>query len=186
MKKAVIAATAAALLSGSVLAYAATPAPATGPAAGAAGASAAAQQAPERWKPSPEDRAALTDARIAALKTGLTLTPDQEKLWPSVETALRDVAKDAAARRQAIMEQRRKAGGEQPDAIARLRFQADMMTQRAADLTKIADAAQPLYQTLNDSQKHRLQILLREEFRPYGSPGAPGGPGGKGHGPQRG
>ena len=49
------------------------------------------------------------DARIAALKTGLKLTPDQEKLWPSVETALRDMAKDGAARRQAMMEQRRQA-----------------------------------------------------------------------------
>lgn len=180
MKKAIIAATAAALLSGSVLAFAA-PGGTPGPAGGPPGA-APTQQAPERWKPSPADRAALTDARIAALKAGLTLTPDQEKLWPAVETALRDVAKDAAARRQAMMEQRRQAGADKPDAIARLRFQADMMTQRAGDLTKIADAAQPLYQTLSDSQKHRLQILMREEFRPMGGPAGHG----KGHGPQRG
>ncbi len=178
MKKALIAATAAVLLSGSVYALAANPAPAGAPPAPPA-------EKQERWKPSPADRAALTDARIAALKTGLTLTPDQEKLWPAVETALRDVAKDAAARRQQMAQQMRSAG-DTPDAIARLRFQADMMTQRAADLTKIADAAQPLYQTLNDGQKHRLQILLREEFRPYGGPQGKG-PHGKGpQGPQRG
>src|SRR6266851_10376429 len=41
----------------------------------------------------PEDRAAFTDARIAAVKAGLKLTPDQEKLWPPVETAVRDFAK---------------------------------------------------------------------------------------------
>ncbi|OYW55084.1 MAG: hypothetical protein B7X99_02370 [Rhizobiales bacterium 17-65-6] len=181
MKKALIAATAAALLSGSVLAYAAGPGPGAGPAGGPP-----AQQGetPPRWKPSPEDRAALMDARIAALKTGLKLTPDQEKLWPSVETALRDMAKDGAARRQAMMEQRRQ-GADKPDAIARMRLQADMMTQRAADLTKVADAAQPLYQTLSEGQKNRLQILLKEEFRPLGGPGGPGGPG-KGHGPHRG
>ncbi|WP_127092061.1 Spy/CpxP family protein refolding chaperone [Aquabacter cavernae] len=178
MKKALIAATTAALLSGSVFAYAANPAPAGGPPAGG-------PEKQERWKPSAEDRAALTDARIAALKTGLTLSPDQEKLWPAVETALRDVSKDASARRQKMAEQRRAGPPQQPDAIARLRVQADMMTQRAADLTKIADAAQPLYQTLNDSQKHRLQILLREEFRPMGGP--QGGPHGKGGpGPHRG
>src|SRR3979490_73369 len=41
----------------------------------------------------PEDRAAFPDARIAAVKAGLKLTPDQEKLWPPVETAVRDFAK---------------------------------------------------------------------------------------------
>src|ERR1700724_2438109 len=41
----------------------------------------------------PEDKAALVDARIAAVKAGLKLNPDQEKLWPPVETAVRDFAK---------------------------------------------------------------------------------------------
>ncbi len=30
----------------------------------------------------PEDRAAMTDARIAGLKAMLRLTPDQERHWP--------------------------------------------------------------------------------------------------------
>src|SRR6201984_1684064 len=42
---------------------------------------------------SPEDRAALVDARIAAIHAGLKLTPDQEKLWPPIESAVRDFAK---------------------------------------------------------------------------------------------
>src|SRR4249920_58305 len=42
---------------------------------------------------SPEDRAAFVDARIAAVHAGLKLTPDQEKLWPPVEAAVRDFAK---------------------------------------------------------------------------------------------
>jgi hypothetical protein len=42
---------------------------------------------------SPEDRAAFADARIAAVHAGLKLTADQEKLWPPVETAVRDFAK---------------------------------------------------------------------------------------------
>jgi hypothetical protein len=55
-----------------------------------------AQQRPwshEHTRMSPEDRAAFTDARIAAVKAGLKLTPDQEKLWPPVEAAVRDLAK---------------------------------------------------------------------------------------------
>ena len=42
---------------------------------------------------SPEDRAAFADARIAAVHAGLKLNADQEKLWPPVETAVRDFAK---------------------------------------------------------------------------------------------
>jgi hypothetical protein len=34
----------------------------------------------------------LNDAQIASIKERLNLTPDQQKLWPSVETALRAVA----------------------------------------------------------------------------------------------
>src|ERR1700744_4657208 len=42
---------------------------------------------------SPEDRAAFVDARIPAVHAGLKLTPDQEKMWPPLEAAVRDFAK---------------------------------------------------------------------------------------------
>ena len=51
----------------------------------------------------PEDRAAFADARIAAVHAGLKLTPDQEKLWPPVETAVRDFAKMRIDRANARM-----------------------------------------------------------------------------------
>ena len=41
----------------------------------------------------PEDRAAFADARIAAVHAGLKLNADQEKLWPPVETAVKEFAK---------------------------------------------------------------------------------------------
>ncbi len=47
------------------------------------------------------DRAAFLDARIAALHAGLVLTPAQEKLWPSVESALRETHKVIADQRAA-------------------------------------------------------------------------------------
>ena len=40
-----------------------------------------------------EDRAAVVDARIAAHKAALKLTPEQEKNWPGYEAALRKLAK---------------------------------------------------------------------------------------------
>ena len=44
--------------------------------------------------------AAFTDARIAALKAGLELTPDQAKNWPAFEQALRDMVQLRAQRMQ--------------------------------------------------------------------------------------
>lgn len=108
----------------------------------------------ERGRPSAADFKAFTDARIAALKAGLQLTPDQEKNWPPVEQAIRAMAQ---ARHDRWMQVRNEVKSE--DAIARLRTWADSMTQRATDLRKLADAAQPLYQSLTDEQKHRLRYL---------------------------
>ena len=120
-----------------------------------------AQPAPEGAKPehshfSAEDMKAFTGARIAALKAGLELTADQEKNWAPVEQAIRAMAE---ARQARWAERREHAKTE--DAIAKLRARADAMTQRAADLRKLADAAEPLYGTLTDSQKHRLHFLVR-------------------------
>src|SRR6478752_6309771 len=63
-----------------------------------------------------DDLAAFADARFAALKTALKLTPSQEKNWPAVEQALRDISKARTARRQA----RESAGQQQTDPIERL------------------------------------------------------------------
>jgi zinc resistance-associated protein len=41
-----------------------------------------------------------------------------------------------------------------------LNARADALTQRAAGLKKLADAWQPLYQTLDATQKQRMRILL--------------------------
>lgn len=49
------------------------------------------------YRMSTEDRAAFVDAKIAAVKAGLQLTPDQEKMWPPVEAAVRDFAKQRIA-----------------------------------------------------------------------------------------
>jgi hypothetical protein len=137
-----------------------------------------AQQAPREaresrgmMRPSAEDVSAFTDARIAGLKAGLKLNPEQEKHWPAVETAIRDLAKARADRRAAMgerMAQRREArrnGGDSanrpaPDAISRLRQGADAMTSRAAGLKKLADASEPLYNSLDDAQKRRFAVLL--------------------------
>jgi hypothetical protein len=112
---------------------------------------------------SPEDRAAFADARIAAIHAGLKLTPDQEKLWPPVETAARDFAKmridRANARMKAEGDNQQKDQPKDEDPITRLRERADDMAATATALKKIADAADPLYKTLDEGQKRRLTVL---------------------------
>lgn len=111
-----------------------------------------------RWSAlTPEDRAAFTDARIAALHAGLKLTPDQEKLWPPVEAAIRDMARLREQRREALRDRLRFSD----DAPAALRAMADAATARGEALRKLADASQPLYASLDQDQKRRAMILAR-------------------------
>jgi zinc resistance-associated protein len=125
---------------------------------------------------SAEDRAAFADARIAALHAGLKLNPDQEKLWPPVEGAMRDFAKLRREQREA----RRARGpdGMREDAPAALRAMADAQGARADALRKLADAAQPLYATLDEGQKRRAMVLARPMGPRHGPHAGPlGGPG---------
>src|SRR5215218_4806621 len=80
----------------------------------------------------PEDRAAFADARIAAVKAGLKLTPDQEKLWPPVEAAVRDFAKLRIDRANARMNASRDDTQKPDDPVTRLRDRADAMGATAA------------------------------------------------------
>jgi hypothetical protein len=122
---------------------------------------------------SPEDRAAMADAKIAAVHAGLKLTADQEKLWPPVESAVRELVKirlDRAAARDAA---RAKPEDQQqaPDPVARLRKRAETMLASATAMKKIADAADPLYKTLDDGQKRRLAMLTHHRHHRDGEGG---------------
>jgi hypothetical protein len=122
------------------------------------------EQASDHYQLSAEQEAAFTDARFAALKAGLKLTPAQEKNWSALETAPRDVAKDRAAR---AVEWREKAKEhhEKRDLIEGFRLGAKHLSGRSAELEKIADAAKPLYDSLDEAQKHRFGVLLHEVFQ---------------------
>ena len=132
------------------------------------------------WRPSAADMAAFGDARIAAVHAGLKLTPEQEKNWPAVEAALRDMAKQRSERFAA------RASADKPvDPIERLTLRADAMTQQGTALKKLADAAGPLYKSLDDGQKHRLMVLAKLGGPEQGGwRGRHGGPGGRHHGPR--
>jgi len=142
-----------------------------------------AQQGPDgpgrgpHWRMSAEDINAFADARIAALHAGLKLTPEQEKNWPAVESAMREIGKQHSERFAA------RASADKPkDPIERLNFRADAMTQRGAGLKKLAEAAAPLYKSLDEAQKSRFVTLARLEGHhfdgergPHGHRGMMGG-----------
>jgi hypothetical protein len=127
------------------------------------------------------------EARIAILKADLHLSSDQAQHWAGLESTLRDiVAKRAkswaasndlqtgrASSSSAVApdpsipegENRRNPGSERDARKAQL-DDIDEMRREADDLRQIADAAQPLYDTLDDRQRHRLVQFVREDLIP--------------------
>jgi hypothetical protein len=148
MLKIVVAGATALFMTASPLAYAQTPSAA----------------APEQLSMAAWNR--LTDLRIDLVKAALQLTPEQQKYWPAIESAIRARAQNRQARLAQIVETTGKRADESTveawrnrDAVAFLNRRADALAQRSADLKKLADAWQPLYQTLSPEQKQRMGAL---------------------------
>ena len=123
----------------------------------------------ERPALSDEDRTAFQDARLAAFRAGLRLTPDQDKLWPALETALRDMAKNRPdMQRPQTAEGQKTAEGPQAGAnpFARLRERGEADRARGEAAVKMADAASPLWSSLTDEQKKRFPMLMRSMMGP--------------------
>ena len=149
MKKLIVVGTTALLLTASSIASAQTPSPATLP-----------------EKLSTADRNNLTDMRIDLVKAALQLTPDQEKLWPPVETAIRAKAEDRKARIAKIQETVGRRADESRveimrnrDPIGFLHGRSEALAQRSADFDKLAEAWQPLYKTFSPEQRQRMAAL---------------------------
>jgi hypothetical protein len=99
----------------------------------------------------------LTDARVGALEAVLQLTPAQAALWPAVDAALRDMIK---ARFERISADRNESPA--GNLGVRLRNRGEAMIAMGNGLKELADAAEPLFRTLSDTQKRRLSLL--EQF----------------------
>ena len=122
------------------------------------------------------DHAALLDAELAGLKAGLKLTPDQEMLWAPFETAVREAAKMRMEHMHGMMERMDKMRstemgmgtdmnmeeGHPMSPIDRLDMMATHLTQAGTALKKVADAAKPLYASLDNPQKRIFGFLARE------------------------
>jgi Spy/CpxP family protein refolding chaperone len=118
--------------------------------------------------PSAADLNAWTDARVGIIKAALQLTPDQEKYWPAVEEAIRARMKNRQARLERVAELRdsnpmEAVGDRNP--VEFMQRRAEVLSQRAADLKKVADAWEPLYKTLTPDQKKRMAFATYAAMR---------------------
>ena len=160
MLKAVVAATAAVTIAGSSMAYAQRDERAEGT---------------RRWQPTTEDMRAFQAARLAALRAGLTLTPEQDKHWPAFEQAMRELQQLRLNRIVAIRDARRE-GPRVTDPAERMRQRATRLSESGAVLQRLAEATDPLYRSLDEAQRRRFAILTRTEGpRGWQRPGRDGG-----------
>jgi hypothetical protein len=97
---------------------------------------------------------AALDAQLKGMKTSLRLTADQEKLWGPFESAVKDGARTRVLALQ-------KEQGDNLSPMDRLNATAERVAQGAANLKQIVEAAEPLYATLDDAQKHKFITLGR-------------------------
>jgi hypothetical protein len=86
--------------------------------------------------------AVLNDAQIASMKRRLNLTPDQERMWPSVEAALRNLS------------YAKKGGHDAAQAVASI-------DPASADVQNLKSAAMPLVMSFSDDQMRELQSISR-------------------------
>ena len=112
------------------------------------------------------DQSTLTDMRVDLVKAALQLTPEQEKYWPAVESAIRAGAEDRKARIAKIegtvgmrADESRIEVMRNRDPIAFLQRRSEALAQRSADLDKLAEAWQPLYKTLSPEQRQRMAAI---------------------------
>jgi hypothetical protein len=90
--------------------------------------------------------AVLNDAQIASIKRRLNLTPDQERMWPSVEVALRNLSYAKTGPH--------KGGHDAAQAVASI-------DPASPDVQNLKSAAMPLIMSFSGDQMRELQSISR-------------------------
>ncbi|MCK1710341.1 MULTISPECIES: Spy/CpxP family protein refolding chaperone [unclassified Bradyrhizobium] len=107
-----------------------------------------------------EQIVANSDSYIDRIKAELNLTPDQEKHWYGFSSAMHYLGHNGAERLNLRVA---RAKRDPPDDIVeQMRNEAQFLIDRAADQRNVADAAEPLYSSLDDKQK---QVFIQEMVR---------------------
>jgi hypothetical protein len=98
-----------------------------------------------------EQIVANSDAYIDRIKTELQLTPEQEKNWTAFNSAMHYLGHNGADRLNLRIA---RAQRDPPDdIIEQMRNEAQFLNDRAVDQRNVADAAEPLFASLDARQK---------------------------------
>lgn len=107
-----------------------------------------------------EQIVANSDSYIERIKTELNLTPDQEKHWFGFSSAMHYLGHNGAERLNLRIARAKRDPPD--DIIEQMRNESQFLIDRAADQRTVADAAEPLYSSLDDKQK---QVFIQEMVR---------------------
>jgi len=109
---------------------------------------------------SAEQIVANSDSNIDWIKTELKLTPEQEKHWTGFNSAMHYLGHNGADRLNLRIARAKRDPPD--DIIEQMRNEAQFLNDRAVDQRNVADAAEPLFASLDDKQK---AIFIEEMVR---------------------
>jgi hypothetical protein len=101
-----------------------------------------------------------SDANIDRIKAELKLTPEQEKHWTGFNSAMHYLGHNGADRLNLRIARAKRDPPD--DIIEQMRNEAQFLNDRAVDQRSVADAAEPLFASLDDKQK---AIFIEEMVR---------------------
>jgi hypothetical protein len=107
-----------------------------------------------------EQIVANSDANIERIKKELKLTPEQEKHWAGFNSAMHYLGHNGADRLNLRVARAKRDPPD--DIIEQMRNEAQFLNDRAVDQRSVADAAEPLFASLDDKQK---AIFIEEMVR---------------------
>jgi len=98
-----------------------------------------------------EQIVANSDANIERIKNELKLTPEQGKHWTGFNSAMHYLGHNGADRLNLRIARAKRDPPD--DIIEQMRNEAQFLNDRAVDQRNVADAAEPLFASLDDKQK---------------------------------
>jgi LTXXQ motif family protein len=107
-----------------------------------------------------EQIVANSDANIERIKAELKLTPEQEKHWTGFNSAMHYLGHNGADRLNLRIARAKRDPPD--DIIEQMRNEAQFLNDRAVDQRNVADAAEPLFASLDEKQK---AIFIEEMVR---------------------
>jgi LTXXQ motif family protein len=107
-----------------------------------------------------EQIVANSDADIDRIKAELNLTPEQEMHWTAFNSAMHYLGHNGADRLNLRIARAKRDPPD--DIIEQMRNEAQFLNDRAVDQRSVADAAEPLFTSLDDKQKATfIQEMVR-------------------------